>query len=40
MHKVKIQVVELEVVQGFVQTRRDVLCSMVGKPQLEIKEIK
>lgn len=34
MHKVKIQVVQLEIIQGFIQAHRDVLLGMMGTPQL------
>lgn len=34
MHKVKIQVVQLEIIQGLIQAHRDVLWGMMGTPQL------
>lgn len=34
MHKVKIQVVQLEISQGFIQAHGDVLWGMMGTPQL------
>lgn len=37
MHKVKIQVVQLQVIQGFVEAHRDVIWGMVGTPQLQRK---
>lgn len=34
MHKVKIQVVQLEIIQGLIQAQRDVLWGKMGTPQL------
>lgn len=35
MHKIKIQVVQLEVTQGLIEAHRDVFWGMMGTPQLE-----
>lgn len=40
MYKVKVQVVQLEIIQGFIQTHRDVLWGMMGIPQLLARKIK
>lgn len=39
MHKVKIQIVQLEIIQGLIQAHRDVLWGMMGNPQLKKQSI-
>lgn len=34
MHQIQVQVLELQVTEGFIQTQRDVLSSMMSAPQL------
>lgn len=38
MHKIKVQVVQLEILQGLIQTQRDVLWLMMSGPQLKTRD--